>query len=174
MSSPPNHKLALYYTSEDSAITRDYNVLSAPPPGVFPPPQIILPPPLPSNYVQTDLSDYWVDDNFEDPDNENALRCYQLRANFTGNPPFGIFCDVVRFYFGVPGQEEGGEYGSGNWNRGSVSISFGNGEDYTGQVFDQAASKLVLTDPNGRQLILVNDASKNCASLGGPTGPCQE
>ena len=61
-----NMVLKLHYTIDGSGyIPEEFEVLSAPPPGVFPPPQIIFPPPLPSSYVQTDLSDYSIDQIFQ-------------------------------------------------------------------------------------------------------------
>ena len=104
------------------------------------------------------------------------MSCYQLRANFTGSPPFGKFCDVIKFQAvkenGTWEKIDGYE-GSGTWNRGTVSVIFGPEGYFTGQVFDQAAKKLVLTGQDGRQLILVNDITKACGKTGGLTGPCQ-
>jgi hypothetical protein len=169
-----NQKLYLHYTSEDSAIVRTYNVLSAPPPGVFPPPTIILPPPVPSSYVQTDLSDYWIDENFKTTATDSVLSCYQLRAAFGGQAA-DEFCIVGRFH---AVKEQSGnwtytnfDYGSGSWDLGKVSLTFPDGT-WNGQVLDQVASKLVLQDQNGRQMILVGDKSRGCYKAYLVPGPC--
>jgi hypothetical protein len=159
--------LTLYYTSDDVGfITRDYTVLNAPPPGVFPPPFIILPPPLPVSYAQTDLSAYWIDKNFVSTTGD-SIRCYQLRT--PNSPPpfptFGSFCQGARFY-AVKNQSNewevlSPETGFGSWNNGYMTHTFGT-STFSGRVYDQAASSLVLTDQNGRQLILVGDQSGHC------------
>jgi hypothetical protein len=171
-----DRKLRLYYTNDDfEPIERAYEVLSVPPPGVFPPPTIILPPPLPSNYVQTDLSDYWIDENFKSSTTDTILSCYQLRGDFGGAIQVGEFCEVNVFYAlkqGPTWELTNNRYATdGTWDHGYVSFLL-EGNLVKGRVFDKASNKLVMEDHEGRQLILVGDKSGNCKVANVSDGPC--
>ena len=176
-----NMTLKLHYTIDGSGFTpKEFEVLSAPPLGVFPPPQIILPPPLPPSYVQTDLSDYWINVNFPSPTPDSVLVCYQLRANFAGEPEAGNFCQINKFDAhikpdGTWGDQTNSMSGSGTWNHGLIEINFYNDSNakLTGRVYDKTSQKLVLEDIEGRQLILIHDKNKRCQSSNFDSpGPC--
>jgi hypothetical protein len=170
-----NHQLLLHYTSEGASISHPYEVLQAPPAGVFPPPTILLPPPIPSSYVQSDLSDYWINEYYQPTGPEPSLSCYQLRAAFSGQPSAN-FCFIGKFY----AVNEGGTWiqkdvvqGTGSWNLGKVTLNYP-ADTLKGQVFPalpvppkDEPLRLVLKNQDGRQIILIQDKSGNCISAGG-------
>lgn len=162
-----NKSLVLYYTSDDVGALPpvNYQVLQVPPPGVYPPPFIILPPPLPVNYVQADISAYWRDKNFFSI-NADSAHCFNIRGNFRDASDFannsGTFCQFQEYYSVNNFEYHPIRSWSGNWSKGILTLTSydENGDPISlkGQV---SGSTLIFTDQNGRQL-----------ELGFDSGPC--
>ncbi|HRG08011.1 MAG TPA: hypothetical protein PLJ08_05490 [Cyclobacteriaceae bacterium] len=161
--SDQNKALVLYYTTDDFGKLDpvNYQVLRVPPPGVYPPPFIILPPPLPVNYVQADISAYWMDKNYFSI-NPDEAHCFNIRGNFRDASDFanqsGNFCQFQEYY-SVNGSYSPVRNWSGNWNKGILTLTSyddeGNLLELKGQV---SGSTLIFTDQNGRQLELAFDS----------------
>jgi hypothetical protein len=177
VSSTQNKTLTLYYTSDDTGfITANYQVLSAPPPGVFPPPFMILPPPVPINFVQNDISAWWENPNFKpyklDEFTTVKHHCFNIRGNFFNAADLvnnsGTFCEFYEYF--VIEDDFGNTYGStirnwfGGWNRGKINVSSGTTRSMSGQSNATGTSGLIFTDNNGRQLQLSFD-SGGCAII---------
>ncbi|MEJ1237451.1 IPT/TIG domain-containing protein [Chryseolinea sp. T2] len=177
---PGNRTVRLYYGIDANAyVSYPFTVLAAPPPGVYPPANIVLPPPIPSTYVQVDLSNYWYDVNFVGPDGTTQMSCYHLRASFQGQPS-GTFCTISKYVI----QYDNGSWiplsmasGGGGWDHGTVEIHYDDGTAYTGMMnTDLSVLEIVFTDADGRQMILRQDDSddsvgRRCSLIGIP-GPC--
>jgi hypothetical protein len=182
--------LLLFHTQDDyEPIVKTYRVLSQAPPGVFPPTSIVLPPPLPSNYFQTDLSDFWIDENFVHSYPDSALSCFHFRDTFAGEPE-GEFCELAKF----TAVKNNGvweydylemRYGAGSFNRGAIQLDFaadppGHPVDpprdalsLKGRVIDQAGNKLLFTDQaTGRQMILIPGKNNGCSKAYPIPGSC--
>ena len=156
-----NKTLALYYTSDDfGVVTTNYQVLSVPPPGVFPPSTIILPPPLPVTYAQNDLSASWSNDDFISVTGDSAM-CWNIRGNFFDDDTdllntSGTFCRFEEFLQVFDEFDNPTDFlrraWTGTWNNGIIQLTSG-GLTMTGQVHVEGFTRyLILTDNNGRQL----------------------
>jgi hypothetical protein len=158
-----NKSLVLYYTSDDFGALPpvNYQVLSVPPPGVFPPPFIILPPPLPVNFIQNDISAYWEDEFLVSQD---SAHCFNIRGNFRDASDFanqtGTFCQFEE-YFSINGNYSDVRTWTGGWNKGILELTSGS-LTLKGQV---SGSNLIFTDNNGRQLKLRFDSTGGCAII---------
>lgn len=178
VASNQNKTLALYYTSDDvGVITINYQVLSAPPPGVFPPPAIIIPPPLPVNFAQSDISATWVN-TYSISNNGNTATCYNIRGDFQTDNGItlssGTFCHFEEITIVVdPDQFTQVEtlirVWTGTWNKGNIDLTSAGGLKLTGYVIQGPPLYMVLTDNNGRQLRIeqssdfsVQDFDTNC------------
>jgi hypothetical protein len=158
-----NKTLALYYTNDDfGVVTTNYQVLSVPPPGVFPPSTIILPPPLPVTYTQNDLSASWSNDDFISVTGDTAI-CWNIRGNFRDDVTdllnsSGDFCRFEEFRQVFDEFDNPTDFllraWTGTWNKGIIQLSSGS-LTLTGQIYEQGFTRyLILTDNNGRQLRL--------------------
>ncbi len=156
--------LRLFYTSDDVVfIETTYQVLSVPPPGVFPPPFVILPPPLPVNFVQNDISAYWENPHFVSVTGD-TVHCFNIRGDFRDAADLanqtGTFCQFQEYY-GINGVSSNIRSWSGTWNKGILQLSNGS-LTLTGQV---SGSTLIFTDNNGRQLQLKFDSTGGCGII---------
>ena len=156
--------LKLFYTSDDVGfIETTYQVLSVPPPGVFPPPFIILPPPLPVNFVQNDISAYWENPHFVSVTGD-TVHCFNIRGNFRDAADLanqtGSFCQFQEYY-GINGVSSSIRSWGGTWNKGVLQLTSGS-LTMTGQV---SGSTLIFTDNNGRQLQLKFDSTGGCGII---------
>ncbi len=156
-----NKTLALYYTNDDvGVLTIDYQVLSAPPPGIFPPPTIIIPPPLPVNFVQNDLAATWINTYSLSGDGNTAV-CYNIRGEFQSDNNLifssGSFCHFEEILI-VKDEDQGTQEETlvrawtGTWDRGRINLSSAGGLTLTGHVVQGPPLYIILTDNQGRQL----------------------
>lgn len=179
-----DNEILLYHTQDDfQPIPGSYKVLSQPPPGVFPPATIVVPPPLPSNYFQTDISDYWIDANYKHNYPDSALSCFHFRDTFVGEPE-DTFCELRKF-LAIKRPDDGIWYnddlraGDGSFKMGTVELSFpGYGEvtplHLKGRVTDQAADSILFIDQQtGRQMILVPGKNNGCFKAYQAPGSCE-
>lgn len=167
VASNQNKTLALYYTSDDvGVITSNYQVLSAPPPGVFPPPAIIIPPPLPVNFAQGDLSATWIN-TYSLSGDGNTATCYNIRGDFQIDNGLvlssGTFCHfeeiiIVRDEFGSNVSETLVRAWTGTWNKGRIELNSAGGLKLTGYVVEGIPFYMLLTDNAGRQLRIVQSS----------------
>ncbi|MEI9921916.1 MAG: IPT/TIG domain-containing protein [Bacteroidota bacterium] len=155
--------IKVYYTDQDF-ITMPYNVLGAPPPGVFPPPMIIIPPPPPGNFVPLNVDADWYD-----PYDASSGHWFRIDAttsskNFDGNGDFisykssGSF-SINEHYDGNDPELKSmldGSYGSGSWSRTNLSFTIyrGDGPHYFTGVYNQQFQMVFTDSDTGQQMVL--------------------
>lgn len=177
---PPSDQtktIRLYYTSDDfePVVFNSFTVLKQPPPGVFPPASIILPPPIPVNYVGNNLNAFWHNANFVSK-NGDSVHCFNVRGDFQiGESDViresGTFCQLQE-YFNITDEffnlntSYYRDYAA-SWDNGKLTFTSNSGPPATlkGQVVLNAqglVTSMLLTDQNGYQLQIVGDADGGC------------
>jgi len=132
---------------------------------VFPPLTIILPPPVPVTYAQTDLSATWINESSLSPDGNSAI-CYNIRGDFQDSNGLtyssGSFCHfeelwIVKDPDNFTQVETVIRAWTGTWDKGYINLVSG-GRTLTGQILQGFPIVMVLTDNDGRQLRIVQSS----------------
>jgi IPT/TIG domain len=146
------------YYSDLNFISLEFTVLSAPPPGVFPPPFIVIPPPPPGNFVPVAVNADWHN-AYED------LHWFRIDANLGsyvpdefGNPisfnSSGTFT-VKEHYDGNDNELKNlleGNNGSGSWSRSTLTLRI-RGDTYRG-LYNQGFQMVLTSSNTGHQMVL--------------------
>jgi hypothetical protein len=153
--------IMLTYSDTQAPLPWAYTIAANAPQGVFPPPTILLPPPVPLSYVQGNLNAYW-----KNPHATGPLHCFNIRADASV-----ITDDSQHYTTGTGAFNRVDEYNkeniedyfvddvshwSGSWDNGYLTLISPSGEIWSGQISN---GQIILTSSTrGYQLQLVQSS----------------